>query len=61
MEKRGFVIFPGRLTSAHTFRIGTMGDLTEGDISLILEAVLDSMAAIGGTNFTPKIERIVAA
>jgi len=61
MEKRGFVIFPGRLTSAHTFRIGTMGDLTEGDISLILEAVLDSMAAIGVTNFTPKIERIVAA
>lgn len=61
MEKRGFVIFPGRLTSAGTFRIGTMGDLTEGDITLILNAVLESMAEIGVTNFAPKEERIIAA
>lgn len=61
MERRGFVIFPGRLTSAHTFRIGTMGDLTEGDITLILGAVLDSMAEIGVTHFGPKEERIIAA
>ena len=59
MERRGFLIFPGRLTSAHTFRIGTMGDLTEGDISLIIDAVLDSMAEIGVTEFSPKPERIV--
>lgn len=61
MERRGFVIFPGRLTSAHTFRIGTMGDLTEGDISLIIEAVLESMTEIGVTQFGPKEERIIAA
>ena len=61
MERRGFVIFPGRLTSAHTFRIGTMGDLTEGDMSLILQAVLDSMAEIGVTRFAPKEDRIVTA
>ncbi|MDA0961327.1 MAG: 2-aminoethylphosphonate--pyruvate transaminase [Proteobacteria bacterium] len=61
MEKRGFLIFPGRLTSAHTFRIGTMGDLTEGDINLILEALMESMAEIGVTSYTPKMERIVAA
>ena len=59
MMRRGFLIFPGRLTSAHTFRIGTMGDLTEGDISLIIDAVLDSMAEIGVTEFSPKPERIV--
>jgi len=60
MERRGFLIFPGRLTSAHTFRIGTMGDLTEEDISLIINAVLESMAEIGVTQFAPKPERLVS-
>ncbi|MEM9429058.1 MAG: 2-aminoethylphosphonate--pyruvate transaminase [Pseudomonadota bacterium] len=61
MERRGFVIFPGRLTSAHTFRIGTMGDLTPDDISAIIDAVLASMEELGVTHFGPKEERIVAA
>ena len=61
MERRGFVIFPGRLTSAGTFRIGTMGDLTEGDITLILNAVLESMEELGVTHFAPKEDRIIAA
>jgi 2-aminoethylphosphonate-pyruvate transaminase len=61
MERRGFLIFPGRLTSAGTFRIGTMGDLTEGDITLVIEAVLESMAEIGVTDFSPHRERIIAA
>jgi 2-aminoethylphosphonate-pyruvate transaminase len=61
MERRGFLIFPGRLTSAHTFRIGTMGDLTEADISLIIKAVLDSMAEIGVANFGPKVDRVLAS
>ncbi|MEM8729748.1 MAG: 2-aminoethylphosphonate--pyruvate transaminase [Pseudomonadota bacterium] len=60
MERRGFLIFPGRLTSEHTFRIGTMGDLTEGDITLILNAVMESMEEIGVTQFAPKMERLVA-
>lgn len=61
MERRGFVIFPGRLTSAGTFRIGTMGDLTDGDISLIIDAVVDSMPEIGVTNTAPRAERVAAA
>lgn len=61
MERRGFIIFPGRLTSAGTFRIGCMGDLTDGDISLIIDAVVDSMAEIGVTNTAPVAERIIAA
>lgn len=61
MERRGFVIFPGRLTSAQTFRIGTMGDLTENDITLILNAVLDSMEELGVRNFEPDQNRIIAA
>ena len=61
MERRGFVIFPGRLTSANTFRIGTMGDLTDGDISMVIDAVVESMAEIGVTHTAPKAERVVAA
>ncbi|XWN33853.1 MAG: 2-aminoethylphosphonate--pyruvate transaminase [Devosia sp.] len=61
MERRGFVIFPGRLTSAHTFRIGCMGDLNDGDISLIIDAVVASMEEIGVTNTAPREERIIAA
>jgi 2-aminoethylphosphonate-pyruvate transaminase len=47
MERRGFVIFPGRLTAAGTFRIGVMGDLVESDMTLILEAIEESLAEIG--------------
>ena len=61
MEKRGFVIFPGRLTSAHTFRIGTMGDLKDSDISLIIEAVMEAMDEIGVTATSPKPERLITA
>lgn len=49
MERRGFVIFPGRLTAAGTFRIGVMGDLIESDMTLILEAIDESLAEIGVT------------
>ncbi|CAH1654641.1 MULTISPECIES: 2-aminoethylphosphonate--pyruvate transaminase [unclassified Chelatococcus] len=47
MARRGFVIFPGRLTAAGTFRIGVMGDIVESDISLILNAIDESFAEIG--------------
>lgn len=49
MEKRGVVIFPGRLTAAGTFRIGCMGDLVESDMSVILETIDEAMAEIGVT------------
>ena len=60
MERRGFVIFPGRLTAAETFRIGCMGDIFEEDMSLIIEAVRDSMEELGVRNTQPKPERLVA-
>ena len=47
MEKRGFVIFPGRLTAAGTFRLGVMGDLDESDMTVILQAIDESLAEIG--------------
>jgi 2-aminoethylphosphonate-pyruvate transaminase len=54
MAARGFIIFPGRLTAAGTFRIGVMGDLVESDITLVLEAIDASLAEIGVARFTPR-------
>lgn len=39
LKKEGFVIYPGKLTSANTFRIGNIGDVHPGDIERLLDAV----------------------
>ena len=43
MQQRGFIIFPGRLGLAETFRIGCMGDVTEADISEAMKALAETM------------------
>lgn len=53
MEKRGAVIFAGRLTAAGTFRIGVMGDLVEGDIAWVLEQIDEALAEIGVSPTAP--------
>lgn len=47
LERRGIVIFPGRLTATGTFRIGVMGDLVESDMEVILAAMDEALAEIG--------------
>jgi 2-aminoethylphosphonate-pyruvate transaminase len=47
MKRRGFIIFPGRLALADTFRIGCMGDVTEDDIAEAMQAVAETMAEMG--------------
>lgn len=47
LERRGIVIFPGRLTATGTFRIGVMGDLVESDMDLVLAAMDEALAEIG--------------
>ncbi len=47
MKRRGFVIFPGRLALADTFRIGCMGDVMEADIAEAMEAVAATMQEMG--------------
>ena len=51
MKARGFVIFPGRLALADTFRIGCMGTVTEHDIGEAMAAVAEVMAAMGLAGF----------
>jgi len=49
MKARGFIIFPGRLALANTFRIGCMGDVTEQDMAEAMAAVSETMLEMGIT------------
>jgi len=50
MKRRGFIIFPGRLALADTFRIGCMGDVTEADMADAMTAVAETMHEMGITS-----------
>ena len=43
LKHKGFVIYPGKVTSADTFRIATIGDVFPKDMARLLNAVKDSM------------------
>lgn len=49
MLRRGIEIFPGRLTSEGTFRVGVMGDLLEQDMHHILSQMCEALEEIGVT------------
>jgi 2-aminoethylphosphonate-pyruvate transaminase len=49
MKHRGFIIFPGRLALAGTFRIACMGAVTPDDISRAMVAVEETMIEMGVT------------
>lgn len=44
---RGCVIYPGKLTAAHSFRIGTAGDLELDDFDVLLSAIAEVIAEQG--------------
>lgn len=43
LKQRGFVIYPGRVSQAETFRIGHIGDVWPADMERLVAAVRDSM------------------
>lgn len=47
LHARGFVIYPGKLTAADTFRIGSIGQLDEGDMVDVADAIRDVLAEMG--------------
>ncbi|HEV7265455.1 MAG TPA: 2-aminoethylphosphonate--pyruvate transaminase [Falsiroseomonas sp.] len=49
MKQRGFIIFPGRLAAANTFRIACIGVVTEHDIGRALDALADTLREMGVT------------
>ncbi len=47
LSDRGFAIYPGKLTNADCFRIGSIGRLFESDVRNLVGAVRDVLAAMG--------------
>jgi 2-aminoethylphosphonate-pyruvate transaminase len=43
LKEKGFVIYPGKVSEADCFRIGTIGEVFPIDISRLIQAVADSL------------------
>lgn len=50
LKERGLMIYPGKVTDADTFRIGTIGDVHPADIDRLLGAIGEARIELG---FTP--------
>ena len=55
LGERGFVIYPGKLTVADSFRIGCIGRLGEEEMRGALAAVAETLARMGVTHCGPKL------
>jgi 2-aminoethylphosphonate-pyruvate transaminase len=53
LGQRGFVIYPGKLTVADSFRIGCIGRLGEAEMRGALGAIRDVLAEMGVTECGP--------
>ncbi len=47
LSEKGFIIYPGKLTQAETFRIGSIGRIFESDIRSLLAAIEETFAELG--------------
>src|SRR6185295_6124889 len=50
LKDRGYVIYPGKLTVADSFRIGCIGRLDEGHMRGALQAVAEVLTELGVTS-----------
>lgn len=57
IKSRGFIIYPGKLTEAESFRIGCIGHVDEFVMRDLVLAVRESLTAMGVTNCRPKVEQ----
>lgn len=46
LKKRGFIIYPGKITRADTFRLGNIGHVYEKDIHTLLKAIKEALREI---------------
>lgn len=53
LKARQFVIYPGKLTIAESFRIGCIGQIDERIVGQLLRAVSDSLAVMGVDDCQP--------
>ena len=53
LRDKGYVIYPGKLTVAETFRIGCIGRLGKREIEGALVAIADTLTELGVSDCTP--------
>jgi 2-aminoethylphosphonate-pyruvate transaminase len=53
IKSRGFIIYPGKLTVADSFRVGCIGLLDQTVMEGVLRAIKESCEAMGVKNFAP--------
>jgi 2-aminoethylphosphonate-pyruvate transaminase len=53
IAEQGFLIYPGKLTVAESFRIGCIGNLGEAEMHGALDAVRSAIERMGVTNLSP--------
>jgi 2-aminoethylphosphonate-pyruvate transaminase len=53
LKSRGFVIYPGKLTTRPSFRIGNIGHVDQKVMQALIEAVRDAMREMGVRDMTP--------
>jgi 2-aminoethylphosphonate-pyruvate transaminase len=57
LSRRGYVIYPGKLTVADSFRIGCIGRLGEAEMRGVLAAIKEIVAEMGVTRCAPASRR----
>ena len=53
LGQRGYVIYPGKLTVADSFRIGCIGALGDAEMRGVLQAIREVIAELGVTSCAP--------
>jgi 2-aminoethylphosphonate-pyruvate transaminase len=53
MEKKGYVLYPGKLTIADTFRIGCIGALDADDMKSAVAAMKNTLEEMGVKSGAP--------
>src|SRR5262249_22038520 len=47
LSEKGFIIYPGKISQADTFRIGSIGRIFEADIRALLAAIAETLTEMG--------------
>jgi 2-aminoethylphosphonate-pyruvate transaminase len=54
VRKRGFILYPGKLTRVETFRVGCIGHVNEAQIEDAITAITQGLKAMGVTHLAPQ-------
>ena len=55
VKRRGYILYPGKLTQIETFRVGCIGHFGEAGIPGAVAAIAETLEAMGITQVSPKV------